>query len=105
MFSVKDNTLSVGFVLIIYSSLAHGPAVFVVELVDGRLVFNDGLAAGNKVYVADSTLKIISKLTVKGDVEELWCDHILTVVGNSFFYYGYEPNASIHIYKIEKREK
>ena len=63
------------------------------------------IAAGNKVYVADSTLKIISKLTVKGDVEELWCDHILTVVGNSFFYYGYEPNASIHIYKIEKREK
>lgn len=63
------------------------------------------LAAVNKVYVADSTLKIVAKLTVKGDIEALLGDHILTVVGSSFFYYGYEPNASIHIYKIEKRSK
>ena len=61
------------------------------------------LISRNKVYVADSTLKIIAKLTVKGDIEELADDHILTVVGNSFFYYGYEPNAKVCIYKIEKK--
>ena len=58
-----------------------------------------------KVYIVDSTLKIISKLTVKGEIEDLVDNYILTTTGGSFFYYGYEPNASIYIYKIEKREK
>ena len=63
------------------------------------------LAATGKVYVADSSLSIISKLTVNGDVEDLVDNYILTTVGSSFFYYGYEPGARIYIYKIEKREQ
>lgn len=63
------------------------------------------ISAGSKVYVADSTLKIEAKLTVKGDVEDLVDNYILTTVGDSFCFYGYEPCAKVCIYKIEKRQK
>jgi len=58
-----------------------------------------------KVYVVDSTLKIVAKLTVKGEIADLTDNYILTTTGGSFFYYGYEENARIYIYKIEKRKK
>ena len=63
------------------------------------------LAAGAKLCVVDGTLKIVAKLTVKGDVEDIVDNYILTALGSSFFYYGYEPGAKVCIYKIEKREK
>ena len=69
----------------------------------GELILDTEISG--KVYVVDSTLKIIAKLNVKGEIEDLVDNYILTTVGNSFFFYGYEKNAKIYIYKIEKREK
>ena len=56
-----------------------------------------------KVYVVDSTLKIVAKLTVKGEIVDLADNYILTTIGCSFFFYGYEPGAKVCIYKIEKK--
>jgi hypothetical protein len=55
-----------------------------------------------KVYIVDSTLKIVAKLTVKREIADLVDNYILTTTGGCFFYYGYEPNAKVCIYKIEK---
>ena len=62
---------------------------------------NELLLEGNhRVFVADPTLKIIAKLSVKGDIADVVDDYVLTTSGDSFFGYYFEPNAKIYIYKI-----
>ena len=61
------------------------------------------LRGNHRVYVADPTLKIIAKLTIKGDIADVLGDHILTTTGDSFYVYGYEPKAKIYIYEVVKK--
>ena len=62
---------------------------------------NELLLQGNhRIYVVDSTLKIIAKLSIKGDVADMVEDGILTTVGDSFCGYCFHPKAKINIYQI-----
>lgn len=58
------------------------------------------LQGNHRIYVADPTLKIIAKLSIKGDVADIVDDHILTTTGDSFCGYCFEPKAKIYIYEI-----
>ncbi len=58
----------------------------------------------NKIYVTDSTFKIIAKLSIKGDVADLVDNYILTTTGDSFCGYCYEPKAKIYIYEVVKKQ-
>lgn len=60
------------------------------------------LLGNHRIFVADSSLKIIAKLSVKGDVADILDDYILTTAGGSFYAYCYEPRAKIFIYKLER---
>ena len=61
------------------------------------------LMGNHRIYIADPTLKIIAKLTVKGDVADIVGNHILTTAGSSFWAYLYDPKAKIYIYEVVKR--
>ncbi len=62
---------------------------------------NELLLQGNhRIYVADHTLKIIAKLSIKGDIADVVDDYILTTTGDSFCGYCFEPKARIYIYEI-----
>lgn len=64
---------------------------------------NELLLQGNhRIYVVDSTLKVIAKLPIKGDIADIWDDYILTANGDSFCGYCFEPKAKIYIYKIAR---
>lgn len=67
---------------------------------------NDLLLQGKqRIYVADSTLKIIAKLSIKGEVADIIDDYILTTTGSSFYGYCFEPKAKVYIYEIAKTPK
>lgn len=62
---------------------------------------NELLLQGNhRIYVVDATLKIIAKLSIKGDIADIVDDCILTTTGDSFCGYCFEPKAKIYIYEI-----
>lgn len=62
---------------------------------------NELLLQGNhRIYVVDPTLKIIAKLSIKGDIADIVDDYILTTTGDSFCGYCFEPKAKIYIYEI-----
>lgn len=61
------------------------------------------LQGNHRVYVADHTLMIIAKLTIKGDIADVLGTHILTTTGGSFYLYSYEPKAKIYIYELVKK--
>ena len=62
---------------------------------------NELLLQGNhRIYVADSTLKIIAKLSIKGEIADILDNYILTTTGDSFCGYCFEPKAKICIYEI-----
>lgn len=62
---------------------------------------NELLLQGNhRIYVVDSTLKIIAKLSIKGDIADIRDDYVLTTTGDSFCGYCFEPKAKIYIYQI-----
>ena len=62
---------------------------------------NELLLQGNhRIYVADPTLRIIAKLSIKGDIADIMGDCILTTTGDSFCGYCFDPKAKIYIYEI-----
>lgn len=61
------------------------------------------LQGNHRIYVLDAALKIIAKLSIKGDIADIVDDHILTVTGDSFCGYCYEPKAKIYIYKLIRK--
>lgn len=61
------------------------------------------LEGKNKIYVVDNTLKIVAKLTVKGEVADVADHYILTATGDSFCGYCYAPGAGIYVYEIIKK--
>ena len=64
---------------------------------------NELLLQGNhRIYVADSTMKIIAKLSIKGDIADIMDDYVLTTTGDSFCGYCFEPKAKIYIYEIAR---
>ncbi len=56
----------------------------------------------NKVYVADESLKIVAKLSVKGFLSDVMGEYLLTETGDSSFL-GFEPRAAIYIYRLVKQ--
>lgn len=76
----------------------HLPTGFYPE---GFTKNNELLLQGNhRIYVVDSTLKIIAKLSIKGDIADIRDDYVLTTTGDSFCGYCFEPKAKIYIYQI-----
>ena len=61
------------------------------------------LQGNHRIFVVDSTLKIIAKLSIKGDIADVLENYILTTTGDSFFGYCYEPKAKIYIYEVVKK--
>ena len=58
------------------------------------------LEGNHRLYVADPSLKIIAKLSFKGDIADVVGNYMLTTVGDSFCGYLYEPKAKIYIYEL-----
>lgn len=61
------------------------------------------LEGNHQISVVGSELKIVAKLSVKGDVSDVLGNHLLTTTGDSFCGYCYEPKAKIRIYEIIKQ--
>ena len=61
------------------------------------------LEGTHRVLVVDRTLKIIAKLSIKGDIADVLSNYILTTTGDSFCGYCYEPKAKIYIYQIVRK--
>lgn len=61
------------------------------------------LEGNQRIFVADETLRIIAKLPIRGDIAEVLGNHVLTVTGDSFCGYCYEPQAKIRIYEITSK--
>lgn len=67
---------------------------------------NELLLQGNhRIYVVDTTLRIIAKLSIKGQIADIVDDYILTTTGGSFGAYCYEPKDRIYIYEIVRMPK
>lgn len=58
------------------------------------------LSGMSSLAFVDDSLKIISKINVKGQITHIQDHYILTTTLGSFSYYGYESNARIRIYRI-----
>ncbi len=67
----------------------------------GRLI----LDGQSKICIVNGDLKIIAKISIKGDVAEIMGDYILTSSGDSFCGYVYEPKAAVRIYKLTEKEE
>lgn len=63
------------------------------------------LLGNRRIYIADDTLKIIAKLSFKGDCVDILDNYILTTQGESFYAYCYHPKTKIYIYELVKKEK
>lgn len=61
------------------------------------------LQGDRRIYVVDETLKVIAKLSIKGDIADVVGNYILTTTGDSFCGYCYEPKAKIYIYEVIKK--
>lgn len=61
------------------------------------------LLKDHHIYIADHTLKIIAKLSIKGDIVDVLGSYILTTTGGSFWAYFYEPTAKINIYEVVRK--
>ncbi len=58
------------------------------------------LCSERGIAVVNKNLEIIAKVSLKGDIDDMVDDYILTTTGGSFFAYLYEPNAKIRIYQL-----
>lgn len=61
------------------------------------------LQGKHRIYVTDSRLKIIAKLSIRGDIADIVNDHILTTTGDSFCGYCFDPKAKLYIYEIFRK--
>lgn len=61
------------------------------------------LTGNHRICVVDDTLKIVAKLSVKGDFADVVDDGILTTSGDSFCGYCFDPNAKVRIYEIIRK--
>lgn len=61
------------------------------------------LSKPGRVLFLDDAFQIVTGRSVHGEVEDCVDGYLLTTVGDSFFGYGYDPNAKIHIYAIETK--
>lgn len=76
-------------------NLPDGYFPFEFDSKERLILFSDrGIAVVNK------DLEIIAKISLKGDVDDMVDDYILTTTGGSFFAYMYEPKAKIRIYHL-----
>ena len=60
---------------------------------DGMLI----IECNRKICIMDETLKIVAKLSIKGDIDDRIGNYLLTTVGDSFCGYCYDPRAKIYI--------
>lgn len=58
------------------------------------------LVSDRRIAIVNENLEIIAKVSLKGDIDDMVDDYILTTTGGSFFAYTYEPNAKIRIYQL-----
>ena len=58
------------------------------------------LCSERGIAVVNKNLEIIAKVSLKGDIDDMVDDYILTTTGGSFYAYLYEPNAKIRIYQL-----
>lgn len=61
------------------------------------------LLGNRRIFVIDQTLKIVAKLSIKGDFVDIIGNYILVTTGESFSGYCYEPKAKIYIYEIVRK--
>jgi len=70
----------------------------------GFLTSNELVLRGTgKIYIADPTLKIIAKLSIKGELADIEDDCLLTYSGDSFCGYCFEKGAKVYVYRITKK--
>ena len=65
----------------------------------GRLL----LMGRNHICIVDDTLKVVAKLSVKGEISDMVGNYILTTTGESFCGHEYEPRAAIYIYQLTRQ--
>ncbi|MBE6038844.1 MAG: hypothetical protein E7218_06520 [Anaerofustis stercorihominis] len=65
----------------------------------GRVILSDEHGG---IAIVDETLKVIAKMRVKGYPVDFEDGHILTVGGESFFAYYYNPSDKVRIYRIDE---
>lgn len=63
------------------------------------------LQGKHRIFIADRSMKVIAKHSIKGDVADVIDDCLLTTSGDSFCGYCYEPKAKIYVYQLLKKEK
>lgn len=68
---------------------------------DGLLI----IEADRKICIMDHTMRIIARLSIKGNIADIFGDYLLTTTGDSFCGYCYDPKAKIYIYKIINKKK
>lgn len=61
------------------------------------------LEGNHRICVVDAGLKVIARLSIKGDIADILDDGILTTTGDSFCGYCYEPKAKIRVYEIVRK--
>ncbi len=70
----------------------------------GFLPSGELLLEGNgRIFFADDSCKIVAKSSIKGEVADVLDRYILTVSGDSFCGYCYDPKAKIRIYETIKK--
>lgn len=62
------------------------------------------LSQQGKIAVADESMKIIAKCSIKGQPADMVGDYILTTSGMSFFAYCYDPISTVRIYKLVEKK-
>lgn len=61
------------------------------------------LRGNHRIMVVDESLKIIAKLSVKGEAADVDGNHILTAIG-SFWINEYDPKSKIFIYELVRKQ-
>ena len=62
------------------------------------------LSSERKIAIADESMKIIAKCSIKGQPADMVGDYILATSGMSFFGYVYDPLSTIRIYELVEKE-
>lgn len=61
------------------------------------------LSGGHRIIVVDESLKIIAKLSIKGEAADVTENYILTAIG-SFWINEYDPKSKIFIYELARKQ-